>query len=142
MQLKDLVFTRCSRESKKHLRNFRKCLIFLQRDPGLNWGPHDYESLLLSSVSKCLRICRLPAELSLNPLIIRSLRMMDSQVILAIINVENQDFFRYANRFANIFMSVDIWLNFISDTKIAIQRLFCNDLISDFQTPIAFIFTI
>ena len=37
-----------------------------------------------------------------------------------IINVENQDFFRYANRFANIFMSVDIWLNFISDTKITI----------------------
>ena len=28
MKLKDLVFTRCSRESKKHLRKFRKCLIF------------------------------------------------------------------------------------------------------------------
>jgi hypothetical protein len=28
-----------------------------------------------------------------------------------IINVENQDFFSYANRFANIFMSVDNGLN-------------------------------
>ena len=37
-----------------------------------------------------------------------------------IINVENQDVFRYANTFANIFISVDIWLNFISDPKIAI----------------------
>ena len=37
-----------------------------------------------------------------------------------IINIENQDVFRYANTFANMFMSVDIWLNFISDTKIAI----------------------
>ena len=26
----------------------------------------------------------------------------------------------FANRSVNIFMSVDIWLNFISDTKIAI----------------------
>ena len=30
-----------------------------------------------------------------------------------IINVENQDFFSYANRFANIVMLIDIGLNLI-----------------------------
>ena len=32
---------------------------------------------------------------------------------LAIINVENQDFLFYVNRFANMYMSVDIGLNLI-----------------------------
>ena len=59
-----------------------------------------------------LRIWRLPAELSLNLLIFRYLQDM-YLFVKAKVNLENQILRPYVNRFANIFMSVDIWLNLI-----------------------------
>ena len=59
-----------------------------------------------------LRIWRLPAELSLNLLIFHYLQ--DKYLFVkAEINLENQILRPYVNRFANIIMSVDIWLNLI-----------------------------